>query len=199
RMSAADRAELLATADESLETLSKLVTDLLDVSRVQAGVLAVSTTPVDAGGSILAALDELSLGPADVELALDAELPPLSADPVLLQRVLVNLLANAFRHSPAGERVLVSTSRLGTRAEIRVVDRGVGVPQERQGTMFQPFQRLGDTDNSTGLGLGLALSRGFTEGMSGTLTPEDTPGGGLTMVVSLPLAEPDDEGRGTAG
>jgi two-component system sensor histidine kinase KdpD len=199
RMSAADRAELLATADESLETLSKLVTDLLDVSRVQAGVLAVSTTYVDAGGSILAALDELSLGPADVELALDAELPPLSADPVLLQRVLVNLLANAFRHSPDGERVLVSTSRLGTRAEIRVVDRGVGVPQERQGTMFQPFQRLGDTDNSTGLGLGLALSRGFTEGMGGTLSPEDTPGGGLTMVVSLPLSEPDIDGRGTAG
>ena len=199
KLSAADRAELLATADESLATLSTLVTDLLDVSRVQAGVLAVSTTSVDAGGSILAALDELSLGPADVELALDPALPPLEADPVLLQRVLVNLLANAFRHSPDGERVLVSTSRLGTRAEIRIVDRGVGVPRERQGTMFQPFQRLGDTDNSTGLGLGLALSRGFTEGMGGTLSPEDTPGGGLTMVVALPLAEPDVDGGGTAG
>jgi two-component system sensor histidine kinase KdpD len=199
KLSAADRAELLATADESLATLSTLVTDLLDVSRVQAGVLAVSTTSVDAGGSILAALDELSLGPADVELALDPALPPLEADPVLLQRVLVNLLANAFRHSPDGERVLVSTSRLGTRAEIRIVDRGVGVPRERQGTMFQPFQRFGDTDNSTGLGLGLALSRGFTEGMGGTLSPEDTPGGGLTMVVALPLAEPDVDGGGTAG
>ena len=161
--------------------------------------MAVSTTPVDAGGSILAALDELSLGPADVELALDPALPPLRADPVLLQRVLVNLLANALRHSPEGERVLVSTSRLGGTAEIRVVDRGAGVSHERQGTMFEPFQRLGDTDNSTGLGLGLALSRGFTEGMGGTLSPEDTPGGGLTMVVSLPLADGEPEPGGTAG
>ncbi|UYO96820.1 DUF4118 domain-containing protein [Microbacterium sp. M28] len=198
-LSAEDRAELLATADESLATLTSLVTDLLDVSRVQAGVLAVSTTPVDAGGSILAALDELSLGPSDVELALDPALPPLRADPVLLQRVLVNLLANALRHSPEGERVLVSTSRLGGTAEIRVVDRGAGVSHERQGTMFEPFQRLGDTDNSTGLGLGLALSRGFTEGMGGTLSPEDTPGGGLTMVVSLPLADGEPEPGGTAG
>ncbi|WP_243229215.1 ATP-binding protein [Microbacterium sp. CIAB417] len=191
-LSADDRAELLATADESLTTLSTLVTDLLDVTRVQAGVLAVSATQVDAAGGVLAALDELSLGPEDVELALDAELPPLRADPVLLQRVLVNLLANALRHSPPGSRVLVSTSRLGDRAEIRIVDRGPGVPADRQDGMFQPFQRLGDVDNTTGLGLGLALSRGFTEGMAGTLTPEDTPGGGLTMVVSLPLAVPAD-------
>ncbi|GAB3598087.1 ATP-binding protein [Microbacterium tumbae] len=190
RLSASDREELLATADESLTTLSALVTDLLDVSRVQAGVLAVSTTRVDAGESILAALDELSLGPDDVELALDSSAPALCADPVLLQRVLVNLLTNALRHSPAGSRVIVSTSRLGERAEIRVVDRGAGVPTERQSSIFQPFQRLGDTDNTTGLGLGLALSRGFTEGMGGTLTPENTPGGGLTMVVSLPLADP---------
>lgn len=195
RLSASDREELLATADESLTTLATLVTDLLDVSRVEAGVLAVSTTQVDAAGSILAALDELSLGPSDIELALDPDLPPLHADPVLLQRVLVNLLANAFRYSPAGERVLVSTSRLGDLAELRIIDRGPGVSPERQTTIFQPFQRYGDTDNTTGLGLGLALSKGFAEGMGGSLTPEHTPGGGLTMVISLPLdtAAPDEE------
>ncbi|WP_448710544.1 ATP-binding protein [Microbacterium profundi] len=187
-LSASDRDELLATADESLAALSALVTDLLDVSRVEAGVLAVSATPVDASAGILAALDELSLGPDAVELALDPELPPLQADPVLLQRVLVNLLTNAFRYSPADQRVIVSTSRLGDRAEIRIIDRGEGVPPERQSSIFQPFQRYGDTDNTAGLGLGLALSKGFTEGMGGSLTPEDTPGGGLTMVISLPLA-----------
>ncbi|WP_341976275.1 DUF4118 domain-containing protein [Microbacterium sp. LTA6] len=187
-LSAADRDELLATADESLGTLSTLITDLLDVSRVQAGVLAVSATRMDAAGSILAAIDELSFGPSDVELALDPSLPPLQADPVLLQRVLVNVLANAHRHSPDGRQVIVSTSRLGARAEIRIIDRGEGVPANRRDSMFQPFQRYGDTDNTTGLGLGLALSRGFTEGMGGSLTPEDTPGGGLTMVISLPLA-----------
>lgn len=187
-LSTSDRDELLATADESLATLSTLITDLLDVSRVQAGVLAVSATRVDAEGSILSALDELSLGPADVELALELALPPLHADPVLLQRVLVNLLANALTHSQAGGRVTVAANRTGERAEIRIIDHGEGVPLDRQDGIFQPFQRFGDTDNTTGLGLGLALSKGFTEGMGGSLTPEDTPGGGLTMVISLPLA-----------
>lgn len=191
-LSASDREELLATADESLATLSSLVTDLLDVSRVQAGVLAVSTMRLDVAGPVLAAVDELGLGPSDVELALDGGLPAVSADPVLLQRVLVNVIANAHRHSPPDTRVIVSTSALGERAEIRVIDRGSGVPAEKRDQIFQPFQRLGDTDNTTGLGLGLALSRGFAEGMGGTLTPEDTPGGGLTMVISLPLAgDPD--------
>uniref|UniRef100_UPI00405352E5 ATP-binding protein n=1 Tax=Microbacterium sp. LWH13-1.2 TaxID=3135260 RepID=UPI00405352E5 len=191
-LSASDREELLATADESLATLSSLVTDLLDVSRVQAGVLAVSTMRLDVAGPVLAAVDELGLGPSDVELALDAGLPAVSADPVLLQRVLVNVIANAHRHSPADSRVIVSTSTIGDHVEIRVIDRGSGVPAEKRDEIFQPFQRLGDTDNTTGLGLGLALSRGFAEGMGGTLTPEDTPGGGLTMVISLPLAaEPD--------
>jgi two-component system, OmpR family, sensor histidine kinase KdpD len=187
-LSAEDRAELLATADESLATLSALVTDLLDVSRVQAGVLAVSLAPTDVADVVLAALDELGLGPADVALALDPALPAVRADGVLLQRVLVNVLANAHRHSPAGRPVHVSTSRLGDVAEIRVADHGEGVPPERREGMFAPFQRQGDTDNTVGLGLGLALSRGFAEGMGGTLAPEDTPGGGLTMVVALPLA-----------
>ena len=194
QLSSEDRAELLATADESLATLSALVTDLLDVSRVEAGVLAVSATRVDATGPVLAAVDELGLGPGDVELALDPSLPALRADPVLLQRVIVNVLANAHRHAPLGSRVIVSTSALGEHAEIRIIDRGEGVPVERRDSIFQPFQRFGDTDNTTGLGLGLALSRGFAEGMGGSLTPEDTPGGGLTMVISLPLVGDDTEG-----
>jgi two-component system sensor histidine kinase KdpD len=188
-LSAEDRQELVATADESLATLSALVTDLLDVSRVQAGVLAVSLRPTDSAGTVLAALDELGAGPDRFELALDPDLPPVQADPVLLQRVLVNVLANAARHSPPDARVRVSTSRLGRTAEIRVVDHGSGISPERRDEMFVPFQRLGDTDNTTGLGLGLALSKGFTEGMGGTLAPEDTPGGGLTMVIALPVAE----------
>ncbi|CAH0139132.1 DUF4118 domain-containing protein [Microbacterium sp. Bi128] len=191
-----DRRELIETADESLATLSVLVTDLLDVSRVQAGVLAVSLTAVDAADVVIATLDELGLGPDEVELALDPDLPALRADPVLLQRVLVNVLSNAVRYTPTGRRARVATSRLGGVAEIRVVDHGPGVAPERQSDMFAPFQRLGDTDNTVGLGLGLALSRGFAEGMGGTLTPEETPGGGLTMVVALPVAEVSPAPRG---
>lgn len=184
----ADRAELLATAEESLGTLSSLVTDLLDVSRLQAGALAIALSRVDVEDVVLPALDELDLGPALVELDLAPDAPATLADPGLLQRVLVNLLANAVRFSPPGERVRLSTSSFGGRIQIRVADRGPGVDPERLDDIFVPFQRLGDTDNLTGLGLGLALSKGFTEGMGGTLQAESTPGGGLTMVVSLPVA-----------
>ena len=183
-----DRRELLETADESLTALSKLITDLLDVSRVEAGVLAVSLQPVDAADVVLAALEEIGLGPDTVHLALAADLPPVSADPVLLQRVLVNVLANADRHAPVGTLVNVTTAVHGGMAQVRIADHGAGIPSDRRDEMFAPFQRMGDTDNTTGLGLGLALSKGFTEGMDGTLTAEETAGGGLTMVISLPVA-----------
>ena len=184
-----DRRELLETADESLATLSTLVTDLLDVSRVQAGVLAVSFEEVDAAAVVLGSLEELGLGPSEVDLELDPQLPPMIADPVLLQRVLVNVLANAVHHSPEGARVSVTSGQVRGGGRLTVIDHGAGVPDELRSDMFTPFQRLGDVDNTTGLGLGLALSKGFTEGMGGSLRPEDTPGGGLTMVISLPLAD----------
>ena len=185
----ADKAELLTTAAESLQTLASLVTNLLDVSRLQAGVLAVTIGQVDAEAAILRALDELHLGPAEVELDLDASLAPVLADEGLLERVLVNLLSNATRFAPPGTRVRISTSAIAGTVQLRIMDHGRGIPPERMEEVFLPFQRLGDTDNLTGLGVGLALAKGFTEGMGGALEAEDTPGGGLTMVVSLPAAE----------
>jgi len=182
-----DRAELLATAEESLAALTALLTDLLDVSRVQAGQLAVSLDRVDVDDVVAGALDELDPPPGRVVLDLEGEPPAVVADAVLLQRVVVNLLDNALRHGPADRPVLVAASGFAGRVELRVVDAGPGIAAERRDEVFVPFQRLGDTDNTTGLGLGLALSRGFTEGMGGTLRAEDTPGGGLTMVVSLPV------------
>lgn len=190
-----DRAELLATAEESLATLSNLVTNLLDVSRLQAGVLGISLAPVDAEDVILPAFDELGLGPGDVELDLDPVLPALLADAGLLQRVVVNLLANAHRFAPMGTRVRISTSSFGNTVQIRVIDHGPGIEADRRDDVFVPFQRLGDTDNLTGLGLGLALSKGFAEGMGGSLETEDTPGGGLTMVITLPAGERQDPNR----
>jgi two-component system sensor histidine kinase KdpD len=180
-----DRAELLATADESLIKLTRLVSNLLDMSRLQAGVLGVTLEPVAIEDVLPHAVDDL--GPLGDRLATDIPpgTPEIMADPALLERVLGNLVANAVRHSPAGLPVLVGASRHGDRVEIRVIDRGPGIPPEAHARVFLPFQRLGDRDTHTGVGLGLALSRGLTEAMGGTLTPEDTPGGGLTMTVSL--------------
>jgi two-component system sensor histidine kinase KdpD len=188
-----DRDELLATAQESLESLSALVTNLLDVTRLQAGALAVTSVPVDIAEVVLPALDELGLGPADVELDLPQDLPAVIADAGLLQRVIVNLLDNAMRFSPGERAVRISASEFAGMIEIRIADRGPGVEADRREDIFVPFQRLGDTDNLTGLGLGLALSKGFTEGMGGTLLAEETPGGGLSMVIALPAIQSRDK------
>lgn len=181
-----DRDELLATAEESMARLSRLVDNLLDLSRLEAGVLTLNLRATALEEVLPTALADTPTAEVHGELE---DMPPLLADPPLLERVIANLVGNAARYSPPGARVLVTASALAGRAELRIIDRGPGLPAGGRDRLFEPFQRLGDTDNTTGLGLGLALARGLTEAMDGTLTPEDTPGGGLTMVVSLPLAD----------
>ncbi|MCB5908877.1 ATP-binding protein [Streptomyces pinistramenti] len=187
-----DRAELLATAEESLAKLSRLVDNLLDMSRLQAGALTLHLEPVALTEVLPTALDTLPDSPPQALVNVVTQgletAPDVLADPPLLERVLANLVSNAVRHSPAGRPVTIGASALAARVELRIADRGPGIQLTHWERAFEPFQRLGDTDNTTGLGLGLALSRGLTEAMGGTLTPEDTPGGGLTMVVSLPAA-----------
>ncbi|MFE3169625.1 ATP-binding protein [Streptomyces sp. NPDC059224] len=181
-----DRDELLATAEESMARLSRLIDNLLDLSRLEAGVLTLNLRATALEEVLPAALADT---PAVDVHGEPENLPPLLADPPLLERVIANLVGNAARYSPPGKPVLVTASALAGRAELRIIDRGPGLPAGGRDRLFEPFQRFGDTDNTTGLGLGLALARGLTEAMDGTLTPEDTPGGGLTMVVSLPLAD----------
>jgi two-component system sensor histidine kinase KdpD len=185
-----DRGELLATAQESLERLRALVENLLDMSRLQAGALAMATQPIDVAEVIPAAVDTLGASARDVAIRVPDDLPDVIADPALLERVLANLVANAVRFSPPTRAPVVTASSLADRVEIRVVDTGPGVPEEDRDRIFLPFQRAGDRDNGTSVGLGLALSRGLVEAMAGTLLPEATPGGGLTMTVTLPAAVP---------
>ncbi|MFI6904316.1 DUF4118 domain-containing protein, partial [Nonomuraea sp. NPDC050394] len=175
-----DRAELLDTAHESLNKLDRLVTNLLDMSRLQAGVLGVAPEAVSAAEIVHRALADLGVSRL-VAVEIPPDLPDLTADPVLLERVLVNLVGNAVRYGD----VVVSASWHGENVEIRVVDHGPGIPAEAHERVFRPFQRLGDRSTHKGVGLGLALARGLTEAMGGTLTPEETPGGGLTMTVAL--------------
>jgi two-component system sensor histidine kinase KdpD len=185
-----EREELLATADESLERLAQLVANLLDMSRLQAGLLGVSAELVAAEEIVPHAVDDLGPAGAGVRVRIPAGLPEVVADPALLERVLVNLIANAVRYGSAEQPVLVTASSHADRVELRIIDRGPGIPRADRDRVFLPFQRLGDRDNDTGVGLGLALSRGLVEAMGGTLEPDDTPGGGLTMIVTLPAYTP---------
>nr|WP_221381508.1 DUF4118 domain-containing protein [Actinoplanes polyasparticus] len=181
-----DRRELLATADESLDRLVRLVTNLLDMSRLQAGALGVNAVDLGAEDAVPRALDELGPEGRKVAVHIPDDLPPVHADPGLLEQILINLVANALRYSPADEPPAITASTLGSTLELRIIDHGPGIPEDRWDYVFLPFQRLGDRDNHTGVGLGLALSRGLTEAMGGTLVPEHTPGGGLTMILTLP-------------
>jgi two-component system, OmpR family, sensor histidine kinase KdpD len=183
-----DEDELLATADESLDRLAHLVDNLLDMSRLQAGALSVFPRPADLEEVVSRSLDDLGPPAGRVVVEMPGTLPEVRVDPGILERVIANVTANALRYSPAGSPPLLTASALGDRVELRIVDRGPGIPEADRDRVFVPFQRLGDTDNTTGVGLGLALSRGLTEAMGGTLEPEETPGGGLTMLLSLPAA-----------
>jgi two-component system sensor histidine kinase KdpD len=134
-----------------------------------------------------------------IKLDIPDDLPEVLADPGLLERVIANLAGNALRYAPAGHPPRLTASALGGRVELSVIDRGPGIPARDRDAVFTAFQRLGDTDNTTGVGLGLALSRGLTEAMGGTLEPSDTPGGGLTMTLSLAAAEQAEQAERAAG
>ena len=183
-----DQAELLATAEESLDRLSGLVENLLDMSRLHAGALALAIQPIDVADVVSAAVTSLEPAASEVIIRVPEDRPDVQADPALLERAIANLVQNAVRHSPPGAPPQVTASAYGEAVEIRVVDCGPGVPETDWDQIFLPFQRLGDRDNTSGVGLGLALARGLIEAMSGSLTPEGTPGGGLTMIISMPAA-----------
>ncbi|MPY31214.1 sensor histidine kinase KdpD [Streptomyces adustus] len=179
-----DRAELLEAIEAGADRLDNLVGNLLDMSRLHTGTV----TPVirETG------LDEvvpMALGgvPEDsVELDIPETLPMVYVDRGLLERAVANVVENAVKHSTQGERVLVAASALADRVELRVVDRGPGVPDDDKHRIFEPFQRHGDSPRGVGVGLGLAVARGFAEAVGGSLHAEDTPGGGLTMVLTVP-------------
>jgi two-component system sensor histidine kinase KdpD len=183
-----DRDELLEAADQSLDRLARLVENLLDMSRLQSGALKPRIEPVDLGEVLPRAVDDVPEAAGRVTLEPGDRVSPVLADGPLLERAVANLVGNAVRHTDSP--VTATVSALGDRVEIRVIDRGPGIPPADWDLVFRPFQRLGDRDNTSGVGLGLALARGLAEAMGGTLAPEETPGGGITMVLSLPAVTP---------
>lgn len=181
-----DQAELLEGIEAGADRLDHLVGNLLDMSRLQTGTVAPLIREIDLDEVVPMALGGVPDGSADLDVPED--LPMVAVDKGLLERAVANIVENAVKYAPAGAPVLVSASALGDRVELRVVDRGPGVPDDAKERIFEPFQRYGDAPRGSGVGLGLAVARGFVESMGGTLGAEDTPGGGLTMVLTLKAA-----------
>lgn len=188
------RAEMLQTIDSYSDRLDALIGNLLDMSRISSDAIAPHTAPVTWRDAIEDSLRGISAGRLRVELA--PNMPAVDADLGMLERVIANIVENALKYAPDSDVVILgpsSASVAGTVngrpcGELRIVDHGQGVPAADVIAMFQPFQRLDDAPEGLGIGLGLAVAKGFTEAMGGTLTAEPTPGGGLTMIIRLPLS-----------
>ncbi|MFC9351940.1 DUF4118 domain-containing protein [Arthrobacter sp. NPDC057013] len=189
-----EQQELLKTIDECSDRLDALVGNLLDMSRITADSVRPLLKPVRWLDVVPAALRGLPQG--SVRVVLPPNLPAVDADAVLLERVIANIAENAVKYAPASDVTVTSASGGLSGAvlnghpagELRIIDHGHGVPDRNVPAMFRPFQRLDDLSQSTGVGLGLAVARGFVSAMGGSLAAEETPGGGLTMVIRLPLS-----------
>jgi two-component system sensor histidine kinase KdpD len=180
---AAERSELSEAVVEEGLRLSRLVENLLDVSKLESGKAEPHREPVDVAGLLEAARSSIGPGGEVVKLALDQDLPPVSADPAQLERAFANLLDNAVVHGE-GQPVLVRSRLVGLRLVVRVVDRGPGIPENDRERIFEPFFRSAD-GRGNGSGLGLAIARGFIEANGGEVEVESLPGQGSSFVVSF--------------
>jgi two-component system sensor histidine kinase KdpD len=184
-----DQRELLNSASHSLDQLNHLIENLLDMSRLEAGAIFLNWRNVGVEDVVSGAIKSLK-SPTDlIEIGIDPELPPIKGDPILLERVIGNLLENALRFNPKESSITIAAFRVGESIEIRIIDHGPGLSTKDKSKLFTPFQRLGDRDNSTGVGLGLAIVKGFTELMNGRISVEETFQGGLTMALSFPIGD----------
>jgi two-component system sensor histidine kinase KdpD len=183
-----ERRALLETVDGEADHLAALVENLLDMSRVHTGSLDIATREVSVDEILEAVLANFSNRGEHISVELSPDLPFLRVDPVILERAVVNLVENALLHG-GGDTVRVEAGVAAGQVQLRVIDRGPGIPPEERERVLRPFQRLGDSSTHSGVGLGLAVAHGFIEALGGKLVISDTPGGGCTMVVTLPCVE----------
>jgi two-component system sensor histidine kinase KdpD len=186
-LTAEERAELSEAIVAEGKRLSRLVENLLDMSRLEAGKAEPHREPIDLADVLDAAREGLA-GPESVRLAVDPELPMVDADAAQLERAFANLFENAVRYGN-GQPVSVSSGPAGGDIVVRVTDRGPGVPESEWQRIFEPFQHGGSDVGSTGSGLGLAIAKGFVEVNGGEIAVESLPGQGMSLVVSLPHQE----------
>lgn len=186
-----DRVALLQNIDGAVDRLDSMVRDLLDMSRLQAGALGSGTGEVALEEIVASALNSVPASAGRVEVNVSESLPLVHADGGLLERALANLISNAVAWSPPDTLVHIDAGLVGHFVDLRVVDRGPGIPKIDRDRVFAPFQRVGDRSNEAGVGLGLAIARGFIDAIGAHLEMEDTPGGGLTMSIRLRAVDED--------
>ncbi|MBI2711087.1 MAG: sensor histidine kinase KdpD [Actinobacteria bacterium] len=184
----AERRDLLETVEAEADRLNDLVGNLLDMSRLQAGAVAVQVQPVGLEDVIGGALSGLPDRGHAIRIDVPETLPRVRADPALLERAVANLVDNALAYSRPRDAIRIEAGVIGNRVDLRIIDTGPGIPVVQRDDVLRPFQRLGDSPNGSGVGLGLAVANGFVTAMDGELLIEDTPGGGTTMVIDLPVA-----------
>jgi two-component system sensor histidine kinase KdpD len=184
----AARGELLEAIDEETDRLDNLVGNLLDMSRLQTGVLELVWSDVGLDEVVPGALAGIADAKHGVLVDVPETLPRVRVDVGLLERAVANVVANALHASPPDRPVRVFAGQSQGRVELTIADEGPGIPSDQRDEVFRPFQRLGDNPQGDGVGLGLAVARGFVEAMNGELAIDDTPGGGASVVISLPVA-----------
>jgi two-component system sensor histidine kinase KdpD len=180
--------ESLALIEEEADRLNALVGNLLDMSRIQAGAVTLACSPVGLDEIVPRAVASLRRRDGPLTVDVPESLPRVHADPVLLERAVANVIDNALAWSPTATPLRVHASTVAGRVELRVTDHGPGISADQRQQLFEPFRRLGDRSRGAGLGLGLAVAKGFVDAMDGRLVLEDTPGGGLTVAISLKAA-----------
>jgi K+-sensing histidine kinase KdpD len=182
-----ERHELCVAIVEEGERLSRLVENLLDVSRLESGNAEPHREQVSLAEVVEAARHSIGVAGQLVQLAVDPELPSLRADPVQLERAFANLLDNAARHGE-GKAVQVGARVIGPSVEVRVVDQGPGIPVGERERIFRPFYQARPGATGKGSGLGLAIAKGFVEANGGEIGVESLPGQGTSFVVTLPFS-----------
>ncbi|HEY0869957.1 MAG TPA: DUF4118 domain-containing protein [Acidothermaceae bacterium] len=195
-----DQSELLATIEEGADRLNGLISNLLDMSRLQTGAVQLFVRPTsleEVAPLVVQGVDDGGL----LQVEMSEDLPLFAADPGLLERALANLVANALRYSPPGQPPTlaaraVQNGNAPSSVQIDVIDHGPGVPAEQWDRIVQPFEQVGDPRSGNGVGLGLAVTKGFVEAMGGKLSAAATPGGGLTMSIELAVITAGSDGGG---